>query len=78
MKDDFGKDDFEALKARDILHAKLEALILEHRDLDEIITMIAANPSVDLLKLQRLKKRKLAIKDEIRYIHAQLLPDIIA
>ena len=71
-------NDFETLKQQDILRAKLEELTLEHRDLDDVISMIASSPSIDMLKLQRLKKRKLSIKDEIRYIHAQLLPDIIA
>ncbi|MCE2516561.1 MAG: DUF465 domain-containing protein [Alphaproteobacteria bacterium] len=71
-------DDFEKLKQQDILRAKLEALTLEHRDLDDVISVIAASRSIDMLKMQRLKKRKLSIKDEIRSIHAQLLPDIIA
>lgn len=71
-------DDYDALKRQDILLAKLEELTLEHRDLDDVIAMIASSPSMDMLKLQRLKKRKLSIKDEIRYINAQLLPDIIA
>lgn len=78
MKDDSGSDDFELLKQQDILKAKLEELILEHRDLDDVIAMIAQSPSLDMIKLQRLKKRKLAIRDEIRNIQAQLLPDIIA
>ncbi len=71
-------DGFETLKQQDILRAKLENLTLEHRDLDDVIAMIASSPSMDMLKLQRLKKRKLSIKDEIRYIHETLLPDIIA
>ena len=65
-------------KAQNTLKRKLETLTLEHRDLDEVITHIAASPSVDMLKLKRLKKRKLAIKDEIQYIQAKILPDIIA
>jgi len=39
---------------------------------------VTSSPSVDMLKIQRLKKRKLAIKDEIRSIHSRILPDIIA
>jgi hypothetical protein len=46
--------------------------------LDEVIEDMARNPSCDMIKLQRLKKRKLAIKDEIRLLHQRLLPDIIA
>lgn len=71
-------DDFETLKKQDILRAKIEALTLEHRDLDDVIAVIASSRSIDMLKMQRLKKRKLSIKDEIRALHAQLLPDIIA
>ena len=71
-------DDTGNLEAQDALKVKLEALTLEHRDLDDVITMIATSPAVDLIKLQRLKKRKLSIKDEIRYIQSKLLPDIIA
>ena len=61
-----------------VLRKKLEALTLEHRDLDDLIGLVSSSSSVDLLKLQRLKKRKLSLKDEIRYIESKLLPDIIA
>jgi hypothetical protein len=64
--------DVEALKK------KLEALEVEHRDLDEVIERIASNPTVNQLQLQRLKKRKLKLKDEIAQIKSELLPDIIA
>jgi len=57
---------------------RLEQLTLEHRDLDEVIFQMGSEPLVDALRLQRFKKRKLAIKDEIRAIHQKLLPDIIA
>lgn len=57
------------------LKAKIEALKIEHRDLDETITRIGAVNPVDL---QRLKKRKLALKDLIARLESQLLPDIIA
>jgi hypothetical protein len=57
---------------------RLEQLTLEHRDLDEVIFQMGGEPLVDALRLQRFKKRKLAIKDEIRAIHQKLLPDIIA
>jgi hypothetical protein len=63
--------DVEALKA------KLATLKTEHRDLDEAIARIdqaAFNP----VDLQRLKKRKLALKDLIAKVESQLLPDIIA
>jgi hypothetical protein len=57
---------------------RLQQLTLEHRDLDEVIFQMGGEPLVDALRLQRFKKRKLAIKDEIRAIHQKLLPDIIA
>src|SRR5579862_5973849 len=64
--------DVEALKA------KLAALMVEHRDLDDVIARIAERAPFDQLQLQRLKKRKLALKDQISKIESELLPDIIA
>lgn len=58
--------------------AKLETLRGEHRDLDEIIARLADKAPFDLLQLQRLKKRKLLLKDQIARLESQLLPDIIA
>jgi hypothetical protein len=60
------------------LNAKLAALKTEHRDLDEVITRLAARAPLDQLELQRLKKRKLLLKDQITKIESELLPDIIA
>jgi hypothetical protein len=57
---------------------KLEVLRGEHRDLDEIIARLAEKAPFDLLQLQRLKKRKLLLKDQITRLESQLLPDIIA
>jgi hypothetical protein len=64
--------DVEALKAR------IEALKSEHRDLDDAIARLAENVPFDPLRLQRLKKRKLALKDLIIKLESKLLPDIIA
>jgi hypothetical protein len=64
--------DVEALKAR------LAALKTEHRDLDDVIARLAASGPFDQLRLQRLKKRKLMLKDQISKIESELLPDIIA
>ncbi|HZV21903.1 MAG TPA: DUF465 domain-containing protein [Hyphomicrobiales bacterium] len=50
----------------------------EHRDLDEAITALEASQERDQLRLTRLKKRKLALKDEIARLQDRLLPDIIA
>jgi hypothetical protein len=64
--------DVEAAKA------KLETLKMEHRDLDEIIARLAEQGPMDQLQLQRLKKRKLVLKDLIIKLESKLLPDIIA
>jgi hypothetical protein len=64
--------DVEALKA------KLAALKTEHRELDTVIAQLAERAPVDQLELQRLKKRKLLLKDQITKIESELLPDIIA
>ncbi|MBV9523974.1 MAG: YdcH family protein [Alphaproteobacteria bacterium] len=64
--------DVEALKA------KLAALKTEHRDLDGMIAHLAEHAPVDQLELQRMKKRKLLLKDQITKIESELLPDIIA
>lgn len=64
--------DTEALKAT------LAALKSEHRDLDGTIAQLAKSAPVDQLELQRLKKRKLLLKDRITKIESELLPDIIA
>lgn len=57
---------------------KLMALRTEHRDLDDVIDRLAEDRPFDQLTLQRLKKRKLALKDEIASLESRLLPDIIA
>ena len=64
--------DVEALKT------KLAALRTEHRDLDDVIARLAERAPFDQLQLQRLKKRKLQLKDAILQIESRLLPDIIA
>jgi hypothetical protein len=60
------------------LRAKLAALKIEHRDLDEVIARVAEHAPFDQLRLQRLKKRKLLLKDQISKIESEMLPDIIA
>lgn len=57
---------------------KLETLRTEHRDLDEVIARLAEKAPFDQLQLQRLKKRKLVLKDLMMKLESQLLPDIIA
>ena len=60
------------------LREQLARLQQEHRDLDAAISALAASPGSDLIQVQRLKKRKLVLRDKIRQIEDQLTPDIIA
>ena len=60
------------------LRAKLEELRTEHRDLDAAIQSMSQTPPFNQLQIQRLKKRKLVLKDQIIKLESQLLPDIIA
>ena len=60
------------------LRQRLEELRSEHRDLDDIISHLSDTRPFDQLQLQRLKKRKLKLKDEMLKIEDELLPDIIA
>jgi hypothetical protein len=57
---------------------KLRQLESEHRDLDDVIERLADDKPFDQLKLQRLKKRKLILKDEMTLLQSRILPDIIA
>ena len=65
-------------KERKKLEKKLADLQTEHRDLDDIIARLTGEGSYDQLQVQRLKKRKLMLKDHISRLEDQLLPDIIA
>ncbi|MCA3260550.1 MAG: DUF465 domain-containing protein [Telmatospirillum sp.] len=49
-----------------------------HRDLDDVIARLLEHRPIDMLQVQRLKKRKLALKDQLARLESQLLPDIIA
>lgn len=66
------------MQDREELAVKLESLRLEHRDLDDAIDSLSATSGFDQLRLNRLKKRKLALKDQIMQLESDLLPDIIA
>ncbi|HEX7789367.1 MAG TPA: DUF465 domain-containing protein [Afipia sp.] len=57
---------------------ELAQLQQEHRDLDAAIEALHQSPAPDLLRLQRLKKRKLQLRDRISFIEDQITPDIIA
>ncbi len=60
------------------LHHQLQALRLEHGDLDVAIDALQANPYVDQLQLRRMKKRKLHLKDAIARLESKLIPDLNA
>ena len=60
------------------LRRQLEELRSEHRDLDDVIRRLAEGGPFDQLQVQRLKRRKLVLKDQIALIESKLLPDIIA
>ena len=60
------------------LREQLTRLQQEHRDLDAAIVALAMSPGSDVIQVQRLKKRKLVLRDKIRRIEDQITPDIIA
>lgn len=60
------------------LRTQLGRLQQEHRDLDSAIAALQEAPGTDVLQVQRLKKRKLVLRDRITFIEDQLTPDIIA
>jgi len=60
------------------LQRALEELKTEHHDLDVVIQQLSDSSPVDIMRLQRLKKRKLFLKDSISKIESMLVPDIIA
>jgi hypothetical protein len=60
------------------LRAKLDDLESEHRDLDAVIDRLLDGGAFDQLQLQRLKKRKLKLRDQIQDIEGQLVPNLIA
>ncbi len=57
---------------------KLRQLRIEHRDLDEVIGRLSLDIHIDELQLKRLKKRKLALKDQITRMESELIPDLNA
>jgi hypothetical protein len=66
------------LTDRDSLLRKLHELRSEHRDLDTVIARLSDQSAMDQLHLQRLKKRKLLLRDEISRLESRLIPDSIA
>ena len=68
----------ENTSEKEELRRRLKALRSEHRDLDDVIARISDEAPFDQLQIQRLKKRKLVLKDEISRLEDLLVPDIIA
>lgn len=62
----------------DEIRARIEIARRDHRDLDMAIEALRAMPMVDMIQLQRFKKRKLKLRDEIFLLEDLLIPDIIA
>ena len=66
------------LNFEDMLRIKLEVLRREHRDLDEAIHALEHSGRPDQLTLRRLKKKKLALKEQVVKLEDDIIPDIIA
>ncbi len=60
------------------IQSRLMALRQEHRDLDDAIQKLAESPATDHLRLRRMKKRKLKLRDQITYWESKLIPDLDA
>ncbi len=58
-----------------LIRRKIEALKVEHRDLDEVISRLSKDHNQDELQLRRMKRRKLLLKDQISLLERQLVPD---
>ena len=67
-----------SLKTEEVLQIEFEVLKQEHRDLDQAVMALEERSIRDQLTIQRLKKKKLALKDKIAVIEDRLTPDIIA
>ncbi len=71
MPDNVDTEAFEKLR-------QLKELRIEHRDLDDVISRLNSDSHVDQLRLRRLKKRKLLLKDLIAKVESELIPDLNA
>ena len=67
-----------SMKTEEVLRVELEFFRQEHRDLDQAITVLSNSATTDRLMIQRLKKKKLQLKDKIKGLEDRLTPDIIA
>ena len=67
-----------SMKTEEVLRVELEFFRQEHSDLDQAITVLSDSTAADRLMIQRLKKKKLQLKDKIKRLEDRLTPDIIA
>ena len=67
-----------SMQTEEVLRVELEFFRQEHRDLDQAIIALSNSGTTDRLMIQRLKKRKLQLKDKITRLEDRLTPDIIA
>ena len=66
------------MQSDEVLRVELQVLRQEHRDLDAAIDALGSVGASDQLQIQRLKKRKLSLRDRLSFVEDQLFPDIIA
>ena len=79
MNDETSMNDDDPTDESDVtLERRLAALREEHQDLDAAVQALEERPQPDMLQIARLKKKKLALKDQIGRLEDQLMPDIIA
>ena len=62
----------------EVVDQRLVSLRVEHRDLDDVIDKLADDHESDAVRMRRMKKRKLALKDEIAVLESNMLPNLIA
>jgi len=72
------KDNDDKVETQDQIMQQIAIMESEHSDLDAVIERLGEDLPFDQLKLQRLKKRKLILKDEMTKLRSRILPDIIA
>ena len=72
------EDEDDIVETQEQILQQIAIMESEHSDLDTVIQRLGEDLPFDQLKLQRLKKRKLVLKDEIAKLRSRILPDIIA
>ena len=72
------EDNDDHVETQEQILQQIAIMESEHSDLDAVIERLGEDLPFDQLKLQRLKKRKLVLKDEIAKLRSRILPDIIA